>query len=73
LLAARGVGRVFICGLATDFCVAYSALDSRAAGFETLVIEDACRAIDANGSLAAAQARMDAAGVRRIASTALLG
>jgi nicotinamidase/pyrazinamidase len=73
LLGARGVGRVFICGLATDFCVAYSALDSRAAGFETLVIEDACRAIDANGSLAAAWARMDAAGVRRIASTALLG
>ena len=73
LLAARGVGRVFICGLATDFCVAYSALDSRAAGLETLVIEDACRAIDASGSLAAAWARMDAAGVRRIASTALLG
>jgi nicotinamidase/pyrazinamidase len=72
LLGARGVGRVFICGLATDFCVAYSALDSRAAGFETLVIEDACRAIDADGSLAAAWARMEAAGVRRIASSALL-
>ena len=72
LLSARGVGRVFICGLATDFCVAYSALDARAAGFETLVVEDACRAIDASGSLAAAWARMDAAGVRRIASSALL-
>jgi nicotinamidase/pyrazinamidase len=73
MLGARGVGRVFICGLATDFCVAYSALDARAAGFETLVIEDACRAIDANGSLAAAWARMEAAGVRRIAASALLG
>ena len=72
-LKARGIKRLFVAGLATDFCVAYSALDSRAAGFETLVIEDACRAIDANGSLAAAWARMDAAGVRRIASTALLG
>ncbi|MGA2493532.1 MAG: bifunctional nicotinamidase/pyrazinamidase [Roseiarcus sp.] len=73
LLAARGVGRVFVCGLATDFCVAFTALDARAAGFETYVVEDACRAIDANGSLAAAWARMEAAGVRRIASSALLG
>jgi nicotinamidase/pyrazinamidase len=73
LLSARSVGRVFVCGLATDFCVAFTALDARAAGFETFVVEDACRAIDANGSLAAAWARMDAAGVRRIASTALLG
>ena len=72
LLAARGVGRVFVCGLATDFCVAFTALDARAAGFETIVVEDACRAIDADGSLRAAWARMDAAGVRRIASTALL-
>jgi len=73
LLAARGVGRVFVCGLAADFCVAFTALDARAAGFETFVVEDACRAIDADGSLAAAWARMDAAGVRRIASPALLG
>ena len=51
LLAARGVGRVFVCGLATDFCVAFTALDARAAGFETIVVEDACRAIDADGSL----------------------
>jgi len=66
LLRARGIERVFVCGLATDFCVAYSALDAHAAGFETFVIEDACRAIDANGSLAAAWSRMTAAGVRRI-------
>ena len=51
LLKARGVKRVFACGLATDFCVAHSALDARAEGFETFVIEDACRAIDANNSL----------------------
>ena len=43
LLRARGMSRVFICGLATDYCVAFSALDARAAGFETFVIEDACR------------------------------
>jgi nicotinamidase/pyrazinamidase len=73
LLGARGVRRVFLCGLATDFCVAFSALDARAAGFETFVVADACRAIDANGSLAAAWARMDAAGVRRVASSSLLG
>jgi nicotinamidase/pyrazinamidase len=72
MLRQRGVQRVFVCGLATDFCVTFSAVDARAAGFETYVVEDACRAIDANGSLAAASARMDLAGVRRIASSALL-
>ena len=56
LLRARGIERVFVGGLATDFCVAYSALDARAAGFATFVIEDACRGIDADGSLAAAWA-----------------
>ena len=73
LLRARGIERVFACGLATDFCVAYSALDARAAGFETFVIDDACRAIDANGSLAAAWARMTAAGVQRIEAREILG
>jgi nicotinamidase/pyrazinamidase len=73
LLRARGIERVFACGLATDFCVAYSALDARAAGFETFVIDDACRAIDAKGSLAAAWARMEAAGVRRIEAREILG
>ena len=58
LLKARGVKRVFACGLATDYCVAFSAFDARAAGFETFVIEDACRAIDANNSLDAAWARI---------------
>jgi nicotinamidase/pyrazinamidase len=73
LLQARGVRRVFVCGLATDFCVAFTALDARAAGFATFVIEDACRAIDADDSLETAWAHMAAAGVTRIASTAILG
>lgn len=65
-LRERGLGRVFLAGLATDYCVAFSACDARAAGFEALVVEDACRAIDLDGSLATAWARMEAAGVRRL-------
>jgi nicotinamidase/pyrazinamidase len=60
-----GIERVFCAGLATDFCVAWTALDARAAGFEAHVIEDASRAIDANGSLGRALRDLDAAGVRR--------
>ena len=67
-LHARGITRLWLCGLATDFCVAWSALDARAAGFEVTVIEDACRAIDRDGSLARAWADMAAAGVRRVFS-----
>ena len=52
---------MFACGLATDYCVAHSALDARAAGFDTFVIDDACRAIDSDGSLEAAWAKMNAA------------
>ena len=55
-------------GLATDFCVAWTALDARKAGFKAAVIEDACRGIDLNGSLKAAWAQMTKAGVRRIQS-----
>ena len=65
-LGERGFTRVFLVGLATDFCVAYSAVDARHAGFEVVVIEDACRAIDTVGSLAAALSRMEAAGVARV-------
>jgi nicotinamidase/pyrazinamidase len=68
-LRERGFGRVFLAGLATDFCVAYSAVDARNAGFEVVVVEDACRAIDANGSLAAAWSRMSNAGVLHAASS----
>ena len=67
-LKARKLQRVFIAGLATDFCVAWSALDARKAGFDTYVVEDACRGIDTQGSLAAAWADMAKAGVKRIQS-----
>ena len=63
---ARGLERMVVCGLATDFCVAWTALDARAAGFETVVVVDACRAIDLDGSLAAAWDAMERAGVGRI-------
>jgi nicotinamidase/pyrazinamidase len=68
-LEQRGIRRLFVTGLATDFCVAWTALDARAAGFSTYVIDDACRGIDLNGSLAAAWKEMDAHGVMRIHST----
>lgn len=64
-LKARGVKRVYLAGLATDFCVAWSALDARKAGFEATVIDDACRGIDLNGSLKKAWADMTKAGVRK--------
>ena len=67
-LKARGIKRVYLSGLATNFCVAWSALDARKAGFEAGVIEDACRAIDLNGSLAKAWADMGRAGVKRLKS-----
>jgi len=67
-----GAKRVYCCGLATDYCVAWSALDARSAGFEAVVIDDACRAIDLDGSLARAWEQMTAAGVSRIGSTDLL-
>ena len=65
-LGERGIRRLFVAGLATDFCVNWTAVDAAAAGFEVYVIEDACRAIDTNGSQAAAWNDMNAAGVRRI-------
>ncbi|HET9147889.1 MAG TPA: bifunctional nicotinamidase/pyrazinamidase [Acetobacteraceae bacterium] len=67
-LHARGVGSLYFCGLATDYCVAWSALDARRLGFAASVIEPACRAIDLNGSLAAAWQEMAAAGVERLSS-----
>ncbi|HET7343336.1 MAG TPA: bifunctional nicotinamidase/pyrazinamidase [Methylomirabilota bacterium] len=70
-LRERGLSRVFLVGLATDFCVAWSALDARKAGFEALVIEDATRGIDAGGSLAKAWQDMTGAGVARLPSSAI--
>ncbi|MGY3441549.1 MULTISPECIES: bifunctional nicotinamidase/pyrazinamidase [unclassified Bradyrhizobium] len=68
-LKARNVERLFVAGLATDFCVAWTALDARKAGFETYVVEDACRGIDTQGSLAKAWDDMAKAGVKRIQSS----
>jgi nicotinamidase/pyrazinamidase len=67
-LKARKLQKLFIAGLATDFCVAWTATDARKAGFEAYVIEDACRGIDTQGSLAKAWADMAKAGVKRIQS-----
>ncbi len=70
-LRERSLARIFIAGLALDFCVTYSARDAREAEFPVIVVEDACRAIDTQGSLAEAYARMSAAGVERLRADAL--
>ena len=62
-LRERGFERLTLCGLATDFCVLFSALDARAAGFEVVVMANACRGIDLDGSLARAMWAMAEAGV----------
>lgn len=71
-LKEKGFRQLYVCGLATDFCVAWTALDARATGFEVSVIEDACRAIDLEGSLARAWRDLEAAGVKRLGSGTLL-
>jgi len=71
-LKERGIDTVYLVGLALDYCVAWSALDARAAGFNTVLIVDACRAIDLDGSLQRAMDDMEAAGVSLIDSMALL-
>jgi nicotinamidase/pyrazinamidase len=65
----RGFTQVYLVGLATDFCVCWSALDARKVGLGASVIEDACRGIDTQGSLAAAWDQMNKAGVKRIKSS----
>jgi nicotinamidase/pyrazinamidase len=70
-LKERGISRVFLTGLATDFCVFYSAMDARANGFDVVLVEDACRAIDLDGSLAAARKAMRDAGVVTLHSDAI--
>jgi nicotinamidase/pyrazinamidase len=67
-LKERGFTRAFVAGLATDFCVGWTAVDAKNAGFETIVVEDGCRGIDAAGSLARAWGDMEAAGVTRAVS-----
>lgn len=77
-LWARGVARLFLCGLATDYCVAFSAEDAARLGFTVFVIEDACRGIGlplpgGGDTIGAARARLAAAGVRLIGSGDLAG
>lgn len=67
-LRERGFRRVFLCGLATDFCVRYSAQDARALGFDVVVVSDACRAIDTEGSLATARESFARDGIEEIQS-----
>jgi len=64
-LNQRGIDKAFVTGLAIDFCVAWTAIDARTIGFETYVVEDACRGIDTQGSLAPACMAMEKAGVKR--------
>jgi nicotinamidase/pyrazinamidase len=68
-LKERGIDTVYMVGLALDFCVMYSALDARMAGFNAIVVLDACRGIDIDGSMDAAMRRMQEAGVRLIQSS----
>jgi nicotinamidase/pyrazinamidase len=70
-LRTRGFQRLYLCGLATDFCVAYSALDARREGFDVVMLEDASRAIDLEGSLDNAWQQMLDAGVVRADSAQL--
>src|SRR5690554_6095551 len=72
-LNEREAGRLYIVGLATDFCVAWTAIDAAAGGFDVTVIEDATRPINADGSLDRAWADMTAAGVERVMSRDILG
>ena len=68
----RKIDTVFVTGLATDFCVAWTAIDARKAGLTTYVVDDACRGIDINGSVAKAWDDMTAVGVKKIQSTDLV-
>ena len=72
-LRERGLTRVFLVGLAYDYCVAYSALDARRLGLPAAVVRDACRAIDLNGSVARMEAEFEKAGAVLIESAELSG
>ncbi|MFL5083383.1 MAG: bifunctional nicotinamidase/pyrazinamidase [Xanthobacteraceae bacterium] len=69
-LHERGLSRVVLVGLALDFCVRYSAEDAHAQGFDVIVVEDACRAIDVDGSLAATRRRLAELGVATVKADA---
>ncbi len=72
-LSDRGLRHIVLCGLATDFCVAYSAMDGRKVGLAVTLVEDACRAIDLDGSLDAAMSDMRGAGVTLATAETLAG
>jgi nicotinamidase/pyrazinamidase len=71
-LSAREIDTVYIAGLATDFCVAWTAIDAISLGFAAYVVEDASRAININGSLDAAWKKMTDIGVKRVHSSYLM-
>ena len=71
-LRAREINSVYIAGLATDFCVAWTAMDAISLGFDASVVEDASRAIDMNGSLDTAWKKMTDMGIKRIQSSHLV-
>ena len=71
-LREHQINTVFIVGIATDFCVAWTAIDAAELGFDTYVIEDACKAIDLNGSLQQAWQDMSQKGVHRIEACRIL-
>ncbi len=70
-LRERGFQRVFIAGLALDFCVRYSAEDAHRESFAVVVVEDACRALDVGGSLAAAWESLNERGIPSVAAGAI--
>jgi nicotinamidase/pyrazinamidase len=70
-LRERGFTRVFLAGLAFDFCVRYSAEDAKREGFEVVVIEDACRGIDVEGSMAATRQLFSALGIACVSGDAI--
>jgi nicotinamidase/pyrazinamidase len=72
-LRGRGLTRLFLAGLAFDFCVGYSALDAQRLGFEAIVLRDACRPIDLNGSLQNIETDFARAGVLLMESAEILG
>lgn len=71
-LREHQINTVYIVGIATDFCVAWTAIDAAELGFDTYVIEDACKAIDLNGSLQQAWQDMSQKGVHRIEASSIL-
>lgn len=72
-LRDHGIQRLFLCGLAYDFCVRHSAIDGIAMDFESYVIEDACRAVSLPGSVLATDQAFEEAGVQRIAMADVIG